>query len=110
MRHFMKKCTTLDLVHNLPDDLHKAFFPNDLTSAAKRTSGGVHHSSDIVKVTRARLPLQFGSIGISLTWLQARKFHRPSSILSLCTYCHYAFNASKNYFHFLRTPYKAPLK
>ena len=61
MRHFMNKCTTLDLVHDLPDDLHTTFFPNGLTSATKRASGGVQNTFDIVEVTRARLPLQLGS-------------------------------------------------
>ena len=61
LRHFMNKCTTLDLVHDLADDLHTTFFRNSLTSATKRASGGVQNTFD-VEVTRARLPLQRGSI------------------------------------------------
>ena len=72
-------------------------FPMGLSSASKRTLGGVHHSSDIIAVTTAQLPLQLAALkGVSLTWLQARRFHRSSSILSPCTYSHHAFNASKN--------------
>ena len=110
MHHFMNKCTTLYLVHDLPDDLHTAFFPNGLTSAAKRTSGGVHHNSDIVEVTRARLPLQLSSTEGNILDLVTSQRISQAIILSLCTYRHHAFGASKNYFHFLRTPYKAPLK
>ena len=94
MRHFMNKCTTLDLVHDLPDDLHTAFFPNGLTSAAKRTSGGVHHSSDIVEVTRARLPLQLGSAeGNILDLVTSQKISqaiidpKPVYLSSSCIQC-----------------------
>ena len=51
-----------DLVHDLADDLHTTFFRNSLTSATKRASGGVQNTFDIMEVTRARLPLQRGSI------------------------------------------------
>ena len=61
MRHFINKCTTIDLVCNLPTDLQTSFFPNGLASPTKKTSGAVSHSCDIVDVTRVRFPLQLGS-------------------------------------------------
>ena len=84
LRHFMNKCTTLDLVHDLADDLHTTFFRNSLTSATKRASGGVQNTFDIMEVTRARLPLQRGSIQGHILYMVTR-FRRSSSILSLCT-------------------------
>jgi len=59
--HFIKKCTTIDLVRDLPTDLQTFFFPNGLAIPTKKQSGAISHSCDIVDVTRVRQPLQLGS-------------------------------------------------
>jgi len=84
-RHFMNKCTTLDLVHDLLDDLHTTFFPSGLISDTKRASGGVQILLTSWRSEEHDFLYNLAVLkSTSSTWLQARRFHRSSSILSLC--------------------------
>lgn len=60
MRQFIRKCSIWQMLHTLPADLSEAFFPPESTEA-KKTSGGVRHTCDVVATTRAQLPLQLGN-------------------------------------------------